>query len=500
VAKVLTAAARRITGKGLKLRNKTPMGGDTEAWHYYSTMGEVHYLSNTVANSMGMVELYIAKRTEDGWQRVEDKNDPAVVALDALGGDSPTGMSNMQTRFGLNLFVTGDSYLIGHPHEDEMEVDPALGMPILRTGPDLASLCWKVYSAFEVKFDAGKVKIRGAEHLEDDCVVIRVWREHPMDGNFADSPIRSALHLLRRLEALEKYDAALMDSRFVGAGIVWMPQGALAVSAGALEDDEDGDSFLDTVIKVAGIAIKDRDSAESMVPIFATLPDDVPWRPELMSWASPLDSMTKDLTDEAIRRLALSLDAPPEILLGQAGGNHWSSWQIAEDFVKTHILPTVGIIRDALVREYLRPILEANGVANPEDYTIEADASALTLRPNRSTEALSLNAAGLISDASTREAMGFGEEDAPEAKAIDEAVERALDLVKNAPSLAQDPGMPELVNQIRLVLGLPTVDYGPEGEPAVEESAPVEVVEPEPEPDAEVEPGPPQTEIPGEAA
>lgn len=501
--KVLTAAARRISGRGTKLRNKTAVGWDVEAWEFYSTTGELHYLANAVANAMSMVELYVAKRTEDGWQRVEDENDPAVVALDALAGDSPTGQTELIKRFGLNMFVAGDSYLIGHPHEDEVAAPDPFGMPvtpILRTGPDLESLCWKFYSAFEVKFDAGKVKIRGVEHLEDDCVVIRVWRAHPMNGDFADSPVRAALYILRELAALTKYVSAQMDSRFVGSGIVWMPESALAVSGGALEDDQDSETFLETVVKVASIAIKDRDSAESMVPIFATLPDEIAWRPEHMSWSSPLDSMAKDLRDEAVRRLALSLDAPAEVLLGMGQTSHWSAWAIQDDYTKTHILPTIGLLRDALVREYLRPILEANGVANPEDYTIEADASALTLRPNRSTEALSLYDKDLITAASAREAMGFGEEDAPEVKATDEAVQRALDMVIQAPSLAQDPGLPALVNQIRLLLGEPVVDYGPEAEPAVEEAAPVDVVESEPEPDAEVEPGPPQTEIPGEAA
>lgn len=496
VGKALTAAARRVYPRKMKRAN-SGMQWDAEAWLYYNTCGELHYLASTVANAMSMVELYIAKRTTDGWERVEDENDPAVVALDALAGDSPTGQAELIRRFGLNLFVAGDSFLVGHPHEDAMEpdgppepryIDPTL--PPELQGPDLGSLCWKVYSAFEVKSDAGKVKIRGVEYAEDDCVIVRVWRAHPMDGNFADSPVRASLHLLRELEALTKYVSAQMDSRFVGSGIVWMPESALAVSGGALEDDQDSETFLETVVKVASIAIKDRDSAESMVPIFATLPDDISWRPEHMSWASPLDNMTKELRDEAIRRLALSLDAPAEVLLGMGDSSHWASWQVQEDFVKSHILPVIGLIRDALVREYLRPVLEANGILNATDYTIEADASALTLRPNRSAEALSLYDKDLITAASAREAMGFGEEDAPEIEAgIDEAVTRALDMVTQAPSLLQSFTLPDLVAQIREVMGGPKAP----------EPTPVEPIA-EPTVAEEVEPGPPQTEQPGEEA
>lgn len=465
---------------------------------HFDNCGELHYLATTVANAMSMVELFIAKRDANGgWERIEDDNDPAVIALDALAGDSPTGMSELIRRFGLNLFIAGDSWLIGHPHElDDQDgppepryIDPTI--PPEPRGPDLGTLCWKIYSAAEVKADAGKVKIGGREYVEDDVVMIRVWRPHPVNMNFADSPVRASLHLLRELEGLTKYVSAILDSRFVGAGIVWMPEGALAQVGSAPEDEQDGDTFMDMVSKVASIAIKERDSAESMVPIFASLPDDIPWRPEHMSWASPLDATAKELRDEAIRRLALSLDAPAEVLLGMGTTSHWSAWAIQDDYTKTHILPTIAILRDALVREYLRPILEANGILNAQDYTIEADASALTLRPNRASEALSLYDKDLITAASAREAMGFGEEDAPEIEAgIDEAVTRALDMVTQAPSLLQSFTLPDLVAQIREVMGGPKAPEPTPVEPIVEEPAVAE----------EVEPGPPQTEQPGEEA
>jgi hypothetical protein len=218
----------------------------------------------------------------------------------------------------------------------------------------------------------------------------------------------------------------------------------------------------------------------------------MPWQPFHISFARPLDSAAMDMRTELIRRLALGLDAPPEVLMGNGASNHWSAWQIAEDFVKLHIMPVIGLIRDALVREYLRPVLEANGIMNPQDYTIEADASALTLRPNRSAEALQLNAAGLITDAAAREALGFGEEDAPEESArMDDAIMLALDMLKQAPSLAQDPGLPVLVAQIRDAMAGRVIEAAPEPvEPMIEE--------PEAEIPTVVDPGPPAGE--GEAA
>lgn len=497
VGNALTAAARRIRPRSVKRSNQYGDWSD-ESWYFFSEVGELHYLATTVANAMSMVELYIAKRdVQGGWLRIDDDNDPAVIALDALAGDSPTGMAEMLRRFGLNLFVAGDCYLVGHPPEDPTGMPPELGyidpaLPQQPQGLDLATLCWKVYSAAEVRFDAGKVKVAGRDFPEDDVIAVRVWRPHPRNMNFADAPVRSALPILRELVALTKYVSAVLDSRFAGAGIVWMPEGAEMLGAGAPEDEADSDPFLERIMDAMIEPIKNRDAASSVVPIFVTLPDDTAFQPNYMSFAGTLDGTAKELRDEAIRRLALSLDAPPEVLTGMGSTSHWSAWLVAEDMIKLHVLPPIGLVRDALVREYLRPILEANGVANPEDYTIEADASALTLRPNRSTEAMALYDKGLITDASAREALGFGEEDAPDLPAaVDEAVSRAMDMVAQAPHLLVPVSLPELVAQIREVMGgpkAPEVAIPPIAAPAPANPTPV------------VEPGPAQSPQPGQGA
>jgi hypothetical protein len=497
--KTITAAAKRITGRRVK-RPTSGMDWATEAWYYFSTCGELHYVTTTVANALSQVELYPARRTEEGWERIDDDNDPAVIALDALAGDSPTGMAEMLRRFGQNLFLAGDAYLIGHPAEDERDGDsPTVAQFVDRLAPvdeapgiDLQSLCWKVYSAREVTQKDSVLKVAGREFDENECVVVRVWRPHPADVHAADSPVRAVLPLLRELEALTKLISAQADSTLAGNGVFVVPDAVSVLGGTAPEDSPDVDPFIVDLMDAMMTPISNRDAASSLVPLVITLPDEMPWQPFHISFARPLDSAAMDMRTELIRRLALGLDAPPEVLMGNGASNHWSAWQIAEDFVKLHIMPVIGLIRDALVREYLRPVLEANGIMNPQDYTIEADASALTLRPNRSAEALQLNAAGLITDAAAREALGFGEEDAPEESArMDDAIMLALDMLKQAPSLAQDPGLPVLVAQIRDAMAGRVIEAAPEPvEPMIEE--------PEAEIPTVVDPGPPAGE--GEAA
>src|SRR3546814_17159695 len=54
---------------------------------------------------------------------------------------------------------------------------------------------------------------------------------------------------------------------------------------------------------------------------------------------TPFDEETRELREEAIRRLALGQDAPPELLLGVGNMNHWGAWLVQADTNNTHVEP-----------------------------------------------------------------------------------------------------------------------------------------------------------------
>src|SRR3546814_12598118 len=54
---------------------------------------------------------------------------------------------------------------------------------------------------------------------------------------------------------------------------------------------------------------------------------------------TPFDEETRELREEAIRRLALGQDAPPELLLGVGNMNHWGAWLVQADTINTHVEP-----------------------------------------------------------------------------------------------------------------------------------------------------------------
>ena len=53
-----------------------------------------------------------------------------------------------------------------------------------------------------------------------------------------------------------------------------------------------------------------------------------------MTFWTQLDEHAIELRSEAIRRLGLGMDMPPEVLQGSADSNHWAAWQADEAAIK----------------------------------------------------------------------------------------------------------------------------------------------------------------------
>jgi hypothetical protein len=177
-------------------------------------------------------------------------------------------------------------------------------------------------------------------------------------------------------------------------------------------------------------------------------------------------------------------------LLGTGSMNHWGAWLVQEDVVTTHLEPPLALICDALTTQYLWPVLADQGMEETEahKYVVWYDVSDLVVRPNRSQDAMVLHDRGVISDAALRNSTGFDESDAlPEYAGMPEDVVFALQLIRAHPILAANPGLPQLVAQIRAAI---TNDI-----PEYLDPSPATVTMPEQPPPPEVgAPGAPQTD------
>lgn len=494
----LQASAQRLTAKKLKAsKGKSSSkvsraeGWQEDAWDMFDLVGEQRFLATTLANRMSQARLFVGKVPKDPTEDVEAVNEgPAYDVFDSIAGKRT--FSNVLNRAGMNLFIAGDGYLIGCPRDDAPLPEPDYLSPIGFDQPeededpiasiDIDSLEWKFYSVSEVEFDteAGTISFPGHKGVDADTVVpIRVWRSHPRKEKDADSPTRSSLPVLRELVGLTMHISAQVDSRLAGAGVFLVPASAdAALRAAANIGDEESSPFADALMEAMIEPISDRSAASAVVPLMPVVPDESIEKFKFISFASPLDQEARSLREEAIRRLALGQDCPPELLLGVAGMNHWGAWLVREDVVTTHLEPPLALFCDAITTQFLWPVLKELGVADYQDYVVWYDVDHLIMRPNRAQDAAAGHTAGVLSDAAYRDALGFDESDAPEVDSTDPVIKLVIDMVRAAPSLAQTPGLKILHDQIDALMNgtevPPSPDTGPAGSSESTPAAPSE--------------------------
>ena len=467
----LMAASLRLKGRKIERGQIAPEAWQQEAIELYSEVGELRYVANATANAASRAHLYVGRWDVESSEPVEVV-DPMVRAIfDQFGGGSG-GRAELIKRLFVQLFVPGDGYIIGVPPgflDDDDKMPPELVR--------MTDLRWHVMASTEVTIAQGRLTIdRGDSVVKlpvEQAVVVRAWRPNPFRWWQADSPVRSNLPVLREIVGLTKHVSAAIDSRLAGAGMLLIGESfsVLAGQSPDADDDAQADPLMAALMDAMLTAIKDRDAASAVVPIVLQGPDDAIDKVQHLTFATPFDAQSKELRDEAIRRLALGLDSPPEVLLGLGGSNHWNAWIIQDDTVRTHIDPALSLICEALTTDYLWPMLEDNGVVNPEQYAVWFDSSVLTQRADRSAEAVRLFELGQVTGEALRRETGFEESDAPEE--IDPAIALALRIVESTPAVLADPGLPAVVAQVRAVMqGDISVDVlapAPEPEPAAEE-------------------------------
>lgn len=478
-ARSLTAAATWPARAAASAPASSPALGSrswqAEAWAAYDEVGEERFLASTLAGRLSQARLYVQHKPLSG-PHSSLRDDPTDVTDTAPGptaqlaeavlaalGASQQDLGQMLQRLATNLFVAGEGWLVGVPRHVIDAAAPSSAPAVTAPSPDpaLTDLVWRVLAVTEVSSvgrDGRTVRLNlgtdGSAPVEvsaDEVYMVRVWRPHPARYWEADSPTRACLPILRELIGLTRHISAQIDSRLAGAGILVVPSSASAALASDAADSSAygaPDPFVAALMDSMLRPIENRDDASAVVPLVVTVPDEAADKMSHLTFSSALDSGARDLRDEAIRRLALAQDAPPELLLGSGAMNHWGAWLTREDTVTTHIEPVLALICDALTSQYLRPVLLSAGLSEEEVRALSVgyDVSALVARPNRSEEALNLHRAGAVSDEALREASGFDDSDA---KPLDErALMQALAMVSKRPDLMGTIGIGPLTEEI----------------------------------------------------
>lgn len=416
------SAANRATKRGMKKISQKPW--QDQCWHFFDTVGEYHYLVKWVGSLMSRGELKVMKGDE------EVTEGPAFDAMSTFFGGRE-GQAEFLRRTGMHLTVAGEAYAVGRSKMEE-EDD------------------WTVVAPKNIDYSLTGSGFRLKTEEIGDALVVRIWQSHPLDDEESDSPSRAVIPTLRELMRLTMHVAAQIDSRLLNAGILLLPS---EMDFPGRDADGNGIETIDDLVaefeEIAAIAIEDHSSPEATVPMVLQAPGEHLDKVRLLRFSSELDAKAKELRDEAIQRLALGMDAPPEALTGAGDMNHWSSWQSEESQIKAHTEPLLNTIAAAVTKGYLQPAIK-DVVADWAEYRVVGDSTKIRVRPNRAKEAVEMYDRGELSAAAMLRENGFDIRDKMSAR------ERRDWIVKN---VAQGSTTPELVAAAIAELGV-ALDLG----------------------------------------
>ena len=449
--KALYASARnysigRSERKGPRVSQTSDRGWQEAVWDFYDIVPEYRFAVSWVGNLLSRAELLVTKG------RVPTQDPVAIEAMANLFG-GVEGQREMLRLLGVHFTAVGEAFIIGVPASRDEHDD------------------WIVAAATEVSQsgDGARITVSG-EQIDEDALVIRLWKPHPRRNRQSDCPSRAVIPVLSELVALTQHVAAQVDSRLAGAGVLLLPSEMELPTRTQTRTTPEGEDevaielsgpegFAQVLSDTMGTSIADRKSASRLVPVILQGPGEYLDRVKLIQFWSGLDENAKPLREEAIRRLALGMDMPPETLTGTADVNHWGAWQIEEAAIKAHTEPLLDVICSAITDGYLRPYLEAEGVADFEDYDIVADTTQLRMRPNRSKEAIELYDRAQLSGQAVLRENGFD----PSMDAMTDT-ERVGWFIQK---VAQGSTTPEIVAEALRHLGVQIAD--PEPAPPAEE-------------------------------
>ena len=422
----LVASAVRLPVVRRNSVNPQTKPWQAESARLYDVIGELRFVANWVGQVLSRARLVPVQGIDP---YVEVKEGPVKEALDAYYGGWQ-GQQEMQRQTGIHLTVTGECYHVYYAKEDR----------------------WAVLAYDKVKQQGKKVTADfsdGMGHVEltsGSDITIRVWNPHPMNPEEADSPVRANLTTLQEIERCNQHIQATLTSRLAGAGILFMPnEVTFPKPEDAPPDASNADLFMSTLGEAMMTPIGDPGSPSAVVPIVVMTPgenlSDIKWQ----TFWSELSDQIITVRDAAIKRFALGMDVPPEVLTGLADTNHWNAWLVDEASVKAHTEPRLQVIANAITTAYLWPAIDGV-VSDPRQYGITADTTNIRLRPNKGSEAIELFDRDELSGAALRRETGFDDSDEPS----DDERKRAI-----LRRVAQGASSPEQAAEaVRLLAGI----------------------------------------------
>lgn len=413
----------------------------TRALEYYEKLGEVRYASQFYARMLSRIRIYPAVFSDQGGVEPIMSGLP-VDLLDRIQ-DPGGGRSQIQASYGRLMFVTGEGVLFGSQLQTDNER-------------------WRFLWLSEIKTDERsgrtiRVDMNGQEIEEG--VSYRMWRPSPAHSEKADAPMQAVQDVCEELIVLGKAVEATAVTRLTN-GLLLIPQ---EISPGAAEpigdEDPENNPFISAMIDHFTGQIENPGSPEARVPPLIEGPaeylDQIRW---IQLHDPQTDYLEKDLREEAIKRLAIGLDFPPEVLLGMTDANHWTAKQVVHDMWRSHGAPVAEQFCDDLAEAYLRPALEEAGYTDWSRVVVTYDDADVVIAPDRSEDAdRAYGTVGGVNADGYREMKGISDSFAP----TGDELQLQIALHMKDPGLLPEKYLPE-----GYVRQQPKQDPGPDPAPS----------------------------------
>lgn len=376
-------------------------------WQYYDQVEGISAYVNVLSNGADLVTYYPAVGSNDPDSEPELVEDgPSYRLWEEYGGEN--WLSTWSAELVKHLSVTGQAWLVPALVEDN-EVLAEQDNPLSETE-------WQVWSTKEVR---RALNLGTTDKIpEDDSRLWRVWMPHPQDHRRADSPVRRVADKCELIVLLDR--RRIGDSRTrLYAGIWPLPSRLRS------ERTPSGKTWADLIEEELIAPVNDPAAPSAVIPTMVYLePDEIQAIGEPISLAVDDPSRIDVLEEKALRRIAIGIDAPQELILGMGDLNHWQAWLIDKSTYSQHLDPLIVRILRSLA-PWWRAQLKAHGFPTENQILWRNPATAIAT-PDRFSHAQVLHERFVISDESLRREGDFGEDDIP----TDEEIERRIQIAK----------------------------------------------------------------------
>jgi hypothetical protein len=400
------------------------------AWNYRDMIGELRFALQYRARAISRMRFYIAEiqpGSDDEPVAVDLRNDedPEVAKRVSLPEDLcaaaeaelarlplDTGMSFLGV-WSENFDVAGECWLYGYVDDGGIEHWAVKSSLEIEVSPDGSNVFM-----IDATAPGQRRKLDLSEEGREE--LYRLWVPHPVNGVLSDSALRASLDTLEDIVSTGREMRAASRSRFASNGVWMLPFGMFLANGTKNEinlEDPESNSFAADLTGAILAPISNEGDAGAMAPVIITgTKEDIAAAKDSFVRFDREDSPTLIAKlQAALTRMGNSLDIPPEVITGMAEVNHWTAWQIDSSTARHHIEPSARIMADAITTSFIRAALLKLGFppADVQRLRVWFTLGSLTENPNRRQDAIDAHDRGAIGNKSLRDALGFGDEDAP---------------------------------------------------------------------------------------